>query len=81
MTKPKTKPAAAPDAKTYNVVWDIKHAGTRYAPGEQAELTDEQSAPFVASGAIVAARDPEAEAEAEAEAEQAAPEADTTAPE
>jgi hypothetical protein len=72
MTKPKTKPAPAPDAKTYDVVWGIKHRGTRYEPGEQADLTDDEAAPFVATGAIAL---PVAEAQAEAEVteEQAAP--------
>lgn len=36
----------------YVVAWDIKHAGKRYAPGAELELSDEAAAPFVASGAI-----------------------------
>lgn len=48
-------------ARTYAVQWHIKTEGRRYAPGDTLDLTDDQAAPFLASGAITAAA-PEAAA-------------------
>jgi uncharacterized membrane protein len=39
----------------YLVAWAIKTGGKRYATGDTVELTDEQAAPFLASGAITEA--------------------------
>ncbi|MCQ9378811.1 hypothetical protein [Methyloversatilis sp. XJ19-49] len=77
MTRSKARMAAAAavGAVLYAVQWDIKHNGTRYAVGDEVPLNDEDAAPFLASGAIVAATpkaDPEAEAAAAAEAEERA---------
>jgi hypothetical protein len=42
-------------AGSYVAAWAIKTGGKRYAVGDTVELTDDQAAPFLASGAITEA--------------------------
>jgi hypothetical protein len=42
-------------AAAYAVAWSIKFNGKRYDEGDSVQLTPEQAAPFLASGAIVKA--------------------------
>jgi hypothetical protein len=40
------------DVEIYMVQWHIKTNGRRYGPGDDVALTEQQAAPFLASGAI-----------------------------